>query len=64
MNTCFSINSMKIGKLLKRYKLTSRGKNVIIKVVKKKKSSTCFGLIRLARKIGFKGLNINKKKQL
>ena len=53
MNTCISINSIALGKLLKRYKLTSKGKQEIIKVAQKK-YSTWSGLNRLARKIMFK----------
>ena len=53
MNTCISINSIALGKLLKRYKLTSKGKQEIIKVAQKK-YSTWSGLNRLARKIVFK----------
>ena len=53
MNTCISINSIALGKLLKRYKLTSKGKQEIIKAAQKK-YSTWSGLNRLARKIMFK----------
>ena len=63
MNTCIFINSITLGKLLKRYKLTSRGKQEIIKVAKKR-SSTWQGLNRLAKKIEFKESNINKNKHL
>ena len=58
MNTCISINSIALGKLLKRYKLTSKGKQEIIKAAQKK-YSTWSGLSRLARKIMFKGKNKN-----
>ena len=57
MNTCISINSIALGKLLKRYKLTSKGKQEIIKAAQKK-YSTCSGLNRLAKKIVFKESNI------
>ena len=53
MNTCISINSIALGKLLKRYKLISKGKQEIIKAAQKK-YSTWSGLNRLARKIMFK----------
>ena len=57
MNTCISINSIALGKLLKRYKLTSKGKQELIKAAQKK-YSTWYGLNRLARKIVFKESNI------
>ena len=59
MNTCISINSIALGKLLKRYKLTSKGKQEIIKAAQKR-YSTWSGLNRLAKKISFKDLNKNK----
>ena len=58
MNTCISINSISLAKLLKRYKLTSRGRKEIIKAAQKS-SSTWSSLNRLARKIEFKESNIN-----
>ena len=61
MNTCISIKSIALGKLLKRYKLTSKGKQEIIKAAQKK-YSTWSGLNRLARKIVFKESNIIKNK--
>ena len=57
MNTCISINSIALGKLLKRYKLTSKGKQEIIKAAQKK-YSTWSSLNKLARKIVFKESNI------
>ena len=61
MNTCISINSIALGKLLKRYKLTSKGKQEIIKAAQKK-YSTWSGLNRLDRKILFKESNITINK--
>jgi len=61
VNTCISINSIVLGKLLKRYKLTSKGKQEIIKTAQKK-YSTWSSLNRLARKIVFKESNIDKNK--
>ena len=49
MNTCISINSIVLGKLLKRYKLTSKGKQEIIKAAQKK-YSTWSSLNKLVRK--------------
>ena len=63
MNTCISINSIALGKLLKRYKLTSKGKQEIIKAAQKK-YSTWSGLNRLARKIMFKESKITTNKYL
>ena len=59
MHTCISINSIALGKLLKRYKLTSKGKQEIIKAAQKR-YSTWSSLNRLARKIEFKESNKNK----
>ena len=59
MNTCISINSIALGKLLKRYKLTSKGKQEIIKAAQEKYLAWS-GLNRLARKIQFKNSNKNK----
>ena len=61
MNTCISINSIALGKLLKRYKLTSKGKQEIIKAAQKR-YSTWSSLIRITRKILFKESNINTNK--
>ncbi len=63
MNTCISINSIALGKLLIRYKLTSKGKQEIIKAAQKK-YSTWSGLNRLARKIMFKESKITTNKYL
>ena len=61
MNTCISLNSLAVGKLLTRYKLTSKGNQEIIKAAQKKYSSL-FSLNRLARKIEFKDTNIYKNR--
>ena len=63
MNTSISINSIALRKLLKRYKLTLRGKQEIIKAAQKK-SSTLSLLYRLARKIEFKESYRNQNKKL
>ena len=60
MKSDSSINSKALGKLLKRYKLTTRGKQEISKTAKIR-STTWSGLNRLARKIEFKESIINKK---
>ena len=63
MNSCISIKSKILGKLFKRYKLTTRGKQEIIKTAKIR-STTLSSLNRLARKIEFKESIANKNKQL
>tara|TARA_Y100001968_G_scaffold198236_1_gene181825 strand:+ start:522 stop:698 length:177 start_codon:yes stop_codon:yes gene_type:complete len=47
MNTCNSINSIALGKLLKKYKLTQKNKQQII-LLAQRKSATWFGIHRLA----------------
>ncbi len=61
MNICISINSIALAKLLKRYKLTSKGEQEIIKAAQKK-YSTWPGLNRLAREIVFKESNVTTNK--
>ena len=61
MKSHSSINLKILGKLLKRYKLTTRGKEEILKV-SKIRSTTWSGLNRLARKIVFKESITNKNK--
>ena len=53
MNTCNSANSIKLGKLLKRFKLTPKNKRIIIHEAQKD-YSTWSGLERLARNLEFK----------
>jgi len=53
MNTCNSSDSIKLGKLLKRFKLTPKNKQRIIQEVQKD-YSTWSKLERLARKLEFK----------
>ena len=53
MNTCNSANSIKLGKLLKRFKLTPKNKQKII-LEAQEDYSTWSGLERLARKLEFK----------
>jgi len=61
VNSSISIKSKILGKLFKRYKLTKRGKQEIIKTVKIR-SNTWSDLNRLARKIEFKESIANKNK--
>ena len=53
MNTCESRNSIKLGKLLKKFKLTTKNKQEIIQKAQKN-NSTWKSLERLARKLEFK----------
>ena len=61
MKSYSSINTKTLGKLLKRYKLTARGKEEILKAAKIR-FITWSGSIRLARRIEFKGSITNKNK--
>ena len=60
MKSYSSINSKTLGKLLKRYKLTTRGNEKTLKAAKKR-STIWAGLNRLAIKIKFKESITNKK---
>ena len=53
MNTCNSTNSISLGKLLKKYSLTTKNKQKVILLAQKKKA-TWLGLYRLARKLELK----------
>jgi len=53
MNTYYSANSIKFGKLLKRFKLTPKNKQKIIQEAQKD-YSTWSSLERLARNLEFK----------
>ena len=53
MNTCYSTNSIKLGKLLKSFKLTPKNKQKIIQEAQKD-YSTWSSLERLARNLEFK----------
>ena len=53
MNTCNSANSVKLGKLLKSFKLTSKNKQIIIQEAQNHYSTWSI-LERLARNLEFK----------
>jgi len=53
MNTCNSANSIKLGKLLKKFKLTPKNKQKIIQEAQKD-YSTCSGFERHAGNLEFK----------
>ena len=60
MNTCNSINSIALGKLLKKYNLTPKNKQQLI-LLAQRKTATWSGLYRLARKLEFNQSVANKK---
>ena len=59
MNTCNSANSIKLGKFLKRFKLTPKNKQEIIQEAQKD-YSTWSSLERLARNLEFKNSVVQK----
>ena len=63
MNNYISLDSITLGKYLKKYRFTLRGNQKTIKVNQKRFSiwNVCIGL---SEKIEYKGLDINKKKHL
>ena len=61
MNTCNSANSIKLGKLLKRFRLTPNNKQKIIQEAQKN-YSTFSDLERLARNLEFKN-SVAKKNE-
>ena len=62
MNTCNSINSIALGKLLKKYSLTPKNKQKVI-LLAQRKTATWSGLNRLARKLEFKQSVANQQQQ-
>ena len=62
MNTCNSINSLALGKLLKKYNLTPKNKQQVI-LLAQRKTATWSGLNRLARKLEFKHSVANQHQQ-
>ena len=60
MNTCNSDNSIRLGRLLKRFKLTPKNKQKIIKEAQKD-YSTWSSIERLARKLEFKNSMVDKQ---
>ena len=60
MNTCNSINSIALGKLLKKYNLTPKNKQQVI-LLAQRKTATWSALHRLARKLEFKQSVANKQ---
>ena len=62
MNTCNSANSVKLGKLLKRFKLTPKNKQKIIQEAQKE-YSTWSSLERFARNLEFKNSVTQQQQQ-
>ena len=62
MNTCNSINSISLGRLLKKYNLNPNNKHQVI-LLSQRKTATWSGLHRLARKLEFKESVLDQKKQ-
>ena len=62
MNTCNSINSIALGKLLKKYNLTPKNKQKVI-LLAQRKTATWSGLNKLARKLEFKQSLANQQQQ-
>ena len=62
MNTCNSINSLALGKLLKKYNLTPKNKQQVI-LLAQRKTAIWSGLNRLARKLEFKYSVANQEQQ-
>ena len=62
MNTCNSINSIALGKLLKKYNLNPKNKQQVI-LLTQRKTATWSGLNRLARKLEFKESVANQQQK-
>ena len=62
MNTCNSINSLALGKLLKKYNLTPKNKQQVI-LLAQRKTATWSGLYRLARRLEFKQSVVDQQQQ-
>ena len=60
MNTCNSANSIKLGKLLKKFKLTPKNKQKIIQEAQKNYSTWSI-LERLARNLEFRNSVVHKR---
>ena len=62
MNICNSINSIALGKLLKKYNLTPKNKRQVI-LLAQRKTGTWSALHRLARKLEFKQSVVDQQQQ-
>ena len=62
MNTCNAINSIALGKLLKKYNLTPKNKQQVI-LLAQQKTATWYGLNRLERKLEYKEVYLKQKQK-
>ena len=62
MNTCNSINSLALVKLLMKYNLTPNNKQQLI-LLAQRETETWTGLHRLVRKLEFKESLVDQKQQ-
>ena len=62
MNTCNSINSIALGKLLKKYNLLPKNKQQVI-LLAQRKTATWSAIHRLARKLEFKQSVLDQQQQ-
>tara|TARA_B100000965_G_scaffold94877_1_gene77479 strand:+ start:628 stop:819 length:192 start_codon:yes stop_codon:yes gene_type:complete len=62
MNTCNSINSLALGKLLKKYNLNSKNKKQVI-LLAQRKAATWSGLHRLAKRLQFNQTVVDQKQK-
>jgi len=62
MNTCNSINSLALGKMLKKYNLNSKNKKQVI-LLAQRKAATWSSLYRLAKRLQFKQTVVDQKQK-
>ena len=62
MNTCNSINSLALGKLLKKYNLNSKNKKQVI-LLAQGKEATWSSLHRLIKRLQFKQTVVDQKQK-
>ena len=62
MNTCNSINSLALGKLLKKYNLNSKNKKQVF-LLAQRKAATWSSLHRLAKRLQFKQTVVDQKQK-
>tara|TARA_B100000902_G_C26833968_1_gene680102 strand:- start:227 stop:418 length:192 start_codon:yes stop_codon:yes gene_type:complete len=62
LNTCNSINSIALGKLLKKYNLTPENKKKVI-LLAQQKTAMWSALHRIARKLEFKQSVLDQKQR-
>ena len=62
MNTCNSINSLALGKMLKKYNLNSKNKKQVI-LLAQGKEATWSSLHRLTKRLQFKQTVVDQKQK-